>query len=149
MLSEVCREIRNWFEKAKFIGDFVIANGTITSRNDGTMGLQDGQYFRIIGSVFNDGIYQYPATDLHDESFEGAVWALAIPNEIVDLSNDIDAWVAKYATVDSVNMSPYNSESFGGYSYSKSGGGSSSDSAHPSGTWKTVFADRLNRWRKI
>ena len=149
MLSEVCREIRNWFDKSRYIGDFVIANGTITSRNDGTMGLQDGQYFRIIGSVFNDGIYQYPATDLHDESFEGAVWALAIPKEIIDLSNDIDAWVAKYATVDSVNMSPYNSESFGGYSYSKSGGGSSSDSAHPSGTWKTVFADRLNRWRKI
>jgi len=148
MLSEVCREIKNWFEQAKYFGDFVIADGAIVSRNDGTMGLQDGQYFRIVGSVFNDGVYQYPTTDLHDEIFNGAVWALAIPKEVITLSDDIDAWVAKYGGVDSVNMSPFNSESFGGYSYSKSGGGSSAGGDN-SGTWQNVFSSHLNKWRKI
>ena len=138
MLSEICREIKNWFEQSKYIADDItIENGSIV--ND--LKLQDGQYFRIVGSVFNDGIYQYPATNLHDETFDGAIWFLAIPQEIIDLSAEVDEWKEKYATIDSVNMSPYNSESFGGYSYSKNG----SDV----GTWQSVFASRLNAWRKI
>lgn len=148
MLSELCREIKNWFDKSRYFGDFVISGGSIISRNDGTMGLQDGQYFRIIGSVFNDGVYQYPTTDLHDESFEGAVWALAIPKEVIDLSNEIDAWKDKYGGIDSQAMSPYQSESFGGYSYSKGGGGAS-DGSSLAGTWQGAFASRLNKWRKI
>jgi len=107
--------------------------------------LQDGQYFRIVGSVFNDGVYQYPATGLTDETFDGAIWAMAIPSEVIALASDIEAWKEKYQSIDSPAMSPYNSESFGGYSYSKSSGGSDD----LSGTWQGAFADRLNHWRKI
>ena len=58
-------------------------------------------------------------------------------------------WSDKYLGVDSAAMSPFNSESFGGYSYSKSGGSSSSGNVDLSGTWQGAFADRLNNWRKI
>lgn len=149
MISEVCGVLRNWFDVARYYGKFKIENGVITSYNDGDMGLLDGQYYRIIGSVFNDGVFIYPSNsaDLRDEEFEGSVWCLAIPKEVVDLSNEIDEWTDKYGGIESSAMSPFTSESFGGYSYSK---GSSAASGEGTGTnWQDVFAKRLNRWRKI
>jgi len=148
MLTELCHEIKNWFEKKKYIGEFVIKDGILVSKDNDVISLQTNQYFRIIGSVFNDGVHKYPTSDLTDEEFEGAVWALAIPKEIIDLSNEIDEWQAKYGGIDSEAMSPFASESFGGYSYSKSGGGAS-DGTSNAGTWQGVFAARLNNWRKI
>lgn len=147
MLSELCKEINNWFNynQPKYFGDFVISNGELT----GDYGLQDGQYFRIAGSIFNDGVHKYPATDLSDETFNGALWAMAIPSEVIALADEIEAWKAKYQSLDSPAMSPYNSESFGGYSYSKSGGASASGTVDLSGTWQGAFADRLNQWRRI
>ena len=145
MLSELCKEINNWFEQRKYFGEFVVEGGHLT----GNFSLQENQYFRIVGSVFNDGVYQYPATGLTDETFNGAIWAMAIPSEVIALASDIEAWKNKYQSIDSPAMSPYNSESFGGYSYSKSSGGSTSGSVDLSGTWQGAFADRLNHWRKI
>lgn len=147
MLAELCKELRNYdFNKRaeKHFGKFEITEGAI----DLTDIVVDGQYFRIVGSLFNDGIYEYPHTFTKDEVFDGAVWAMAIPEEVVALADEIAAWNEKYGNVNSVNMSPYNSESFGGYSYSKSGGGSGSGDGS-SGTWQSVFASRLNKWRKI
>lgn len=144
MLSEICREIKNWFDKNRYYGTFTIVDGSLEQSE---IEIQDGQYFRIIGSTFNDGVYKYPATDLHDEVFRGSVWALAIPKEVIDLSAEIDAWDAKYGGVDSAAMSPFNSESFGGYSYSKSGGGASEGVS--AADWRSQFASRLNKWRKI
>ena len=149
MISELCKEINNWdFVKGakKYFGKFRIENGELLGFEEK---LQQGQYFRIAGSVFNDGVYTYPASSLKDEIFDGAVWAMAIPEEVIALADEIDAWIAKYGGVDSANMSPYNSESFGGYSYSKSGGGAATGGAGAGGTWQTAFAQRLNRWRKI
>jgi len=149
MLTELCQELRNWFTKDenKHFGTFTIEGGQLTDISF----LQDGQYFRIIGSIFNDGVHQMPADDLQDESFNGAIWAMAIPPVVVALSDKIDEWTDKYGGVDSASMSPFQSESFGGYSYSKgSGTGSSSAGGGSSApTWKSVFADELNRWRKI
>ena len=145
MLSELCKEINNWFEQRKYFGEFVVEDGHLT----GNFSLQENQYFRIVGSVFNDGVYQYPATGLTDETFNGAIWAMAIPSEVIALASDIEAWKNKYQSIDSPAMSPYNSESFGGYSYSKSSGGSTSGNVDLSGTWQGAFADRLNHWRKI
>lgn len=144
MLTELCKEINNYFDTARCFGTFVIANGELSDVDF----LQDGQYFRIVGSVFNDGVYQYPADGLKDEVFNGAIWAMAVPQEVIALADDIDDWCEKYQTVDSIAMSPYNSESFGGYSYSKSAVGDSNGSGG-SGTWQSVFANRLNKWRKV
>lgn len=141
MLTELCQELRNWFERERHSGTFTIEDGNLSVDF-----LRDGQYFRICGSVFSDGVHQYPATELPSETFTGAVWALAIPAPVLRLSDEIDAWREKYEAVDSAAMSPFNSESFGGYSYSKSGTGASGTSG---ATWQTVFAARLNAWRKL
>lgn len=150
MLTEICQEIRNWFDRDrdKWFGDFIIADNVI-ALNGEPLPLVEGQYFRIIGSLFNDGVHLYSSDlSLKDEDFSGAIWSMAVPQAVIDLSAEIDSWVQKYGGVNSANMSPYNSESFGGYSYSKSGGGSG-DGTSGAGTWQGVFAKRLNMWRKI
>lgn len=148
-LTELCQELRNWFDRGmpKYFGKFKIQNGTLVDIN-----FLNGQYYRIIGSVFNDGVHKSNDEKdvLVDEEFNGAVWAMAIPPVVVALSEDISRWMDLYGDVTSQAMSPYNSESFGGYSYSKSSGGSSSGGGNDgSASWTSVFADRLNRWRKI
>lgn len=153
ILTEICQEIRNWFDRnqSKYYGKITISGGVLGVEDD-SFGLQAGQYYRIIGSLFNDGVHKYDESDpLTDENtFEGAVWSMAIPPAVVSLAKDIEDWQAKYGGVDSQAMSPFNSESFGGYSYSKSGGGSGASSANGgAGTWQGVFAKRLNAWRKI
>lgn len=142
MLTELCQELKNWFDKERHYGTFTIQDGNIVADF-----LQPGQYFRIVDSIFSDGVYQYPTGDLPDETFSGAVWALAIPKEVIQLSEEIDAWRKTYEATDSQAMSPYMSESFGGYSYSKGAGNSSS--GNTSTGWKNVFKSRLNMWRKI
>ena len=151
MLTEICQYLKNWFNRKpdgtdypKYYGIFTIEDGTI--QMDGQ--LADGQYFRIMGSLFNDGIHKYGSDVLTDETFNGSVWALSIPPQIVQLATDIEQWQAKYGSIDSEAMSPFQSESFGGYSYSKSGGGAS-DGVSGGGTWQTAFRDRLASWRKI
>ena len=147
MLTELCQELRNWFERKKYFGTFTIENGQINPP-DGS--LQDGQYFRIVGSVFNDGVHTYPSSDLVDEVFQGAIWAMAVPPSVVALSEEIDAWLEKYGGVDGVMRSPFQSESFGGYSYNKASAGSGGESGGGSaGSWQSVFAKELNKWRKI
>lgn len=148
MLTEICQYLHNWFEVAKFYGKFIISDGYIESYNDGDMGLIEGQYFRIIGSLLNDGVHQYPSEGLKDETFDGAIWSMAIPPAMLSLSEEIDAWQTKHGSVDSTAMSPYQSESFGGYSYSKSSGGSV-ESGGGSGGWQSAFANRLSSWRKL
>lgn len=152
MLTEICQELRNWFDRnqSKYYGKITISGGVL-SVEDSSFVLQNGQYYRIIGSLFNDGVHKYGGDQLTNENtFDGAVWSMAIPPAVVALAMDIEAWQAKYGGVDSQAMSPFNSESFGGYSYSKSGGGSGASSANGgAGTWQGVFAKRLNAWRKI
>ena len=138
MLTELCQELHNWFDRERRTGTFTIENGNLTADF-----LVPGQYFRIMGSIFSDGVHLYPAEDLPSETFEGAVWTLGIPPHIVALSDEIDAWRAKYEGADSAAMSPFQSESFGGYSYSKSGSSTAGVS------WQTAFAPKLNAWRKL
>ena len=143
MLTEICAELRNWFvvPNGVHIQTYTISGGSIAPLDF----LQDGQYFRIIGSVFNDGVYQYPASDLTDEVFHGAVWAMAVPPSVIDLAAEIDAWQAKNADV---LASPFTSESFGGYSYSKSAGGTGGNGSGAY-SWQNQFASRLSKWRRL
>lgn len=145
VLTEICDYLNNYFWEKKIEGTFTIENGTIT-----VPALKEGQYFRILGSTFNDGIHKYPidteTSPLKDEVFVGSVWAMAVPDTVIALATDITAWQAKYGTADSDALSPFNSESFSGYSYSKGGGGSSGGS---SVTWQDAFAGRLNKYRKL
>lgn len=142
-LSELCKELNNWFDQKRYFGLFTIQNGEL---NTAKCPIAKGQFFRIAGSVFNDGVYRYPVSGLKDEVFDGAVWAMAVPKEIVDLLAEINEWVEKYANNAQVN-GPFTSESFGGYSYTKAGN-STGDANDPT-TWMGHFRGRLNRWRKI
>ena len=138
MLTELCAELRNYFEvpNGRHFGKFTISGGSIAPLDF----LQEGQYFRIVGSVFNDGVYQYPTTSLTDEVFEGAVWAMAVPPTLIALAAEIEA----YNDSDAGKASPYTSESFGGYSYTKA----TDVNGAPIG-WQKAFASRLNKWRKL
>ena len=141
-LTDLCQELHNWFERERYTGTFAITGGGLTADF-----LLSGQYFRIIGSIFNDGVHKYGDADLTDETFDGAVWALAIPAPVINLAQEIQAWRDKYENANSAAMSPFNSESFGGYSYSKSGAGGATSSGATG--WQGVFRSQLNRWRKI
>lgn len=140
MLEQVLTHIHNWFQVGIYPGTYTISDGGITLPF-----LQDGQYFRIVGSLFNDGLHQYgPAMEmLRDETFDGSVWALAVPKSVVELSGEIAAWQEKYKDV---LDSPYQAESFGGYSYSKASGAGDSTG---SGGWQSAFRARLNPYRKL
>ena len=143
-LTELCKEINNWFDVKRHFGVFTIENGSLKNVED--LGLLKNQYFRIVGSIFNDGVYKYPAEDLVDETFEGAIWAMAIPPEVIALIAKINDYETKYGDV---VKSPYSSESFGGYSYTKNSGTSSGSAENGSGGVLRTFSKELNRWRKI
>lgn len=140
-LSELCKELNNWFDLERYFGVFTISDGSISVPE-----LQQNQYFRIVGSVFNDGVYQYPTSNLTDEVFDGAVWAMAVPPDVIALLNDMNNWVANYGEG---FRSPYASESFGGYSYTKASGNSSGGAGKASDGLLDAFASKLNKWRKV
>lgn len=147
-LTELCQELRNWFDRSRYFGTFVIEDGAINlSDLVADSSLQEGQFFRVIGSVFNDGVHKYGDSEdeLTDEVFEGAIWTMAVPPAVIELSERITEWETKYG--DAV-LSPYSSESFGGYSYTKAAvGQGNAGSSNP--TWKSTFASELNKYRKI
>ena len=139
MLEQVLMHLKNWFLVPGGIheGTYTIEDGGIALPF-----LANGQYFRIVGSVFNDGLHQYPASDLKAETFDGTVWALAVPQAVIDLATEIEAWQKKNGDA---SVSPYQSESFGGYSYSKATDSATGGSV----TWQSAFRSRLNAWRKL
>lgn len=139
MLEQVLMHLKNWFLVPGGIheGTYTIEDGGITLPF-----LANGQYFRICGSVFNDGLHQYPASDLKAETFDGSVWALAVPQAVIELAAEIEAWQAKNGDA---SVSPYQAESFGGYSYSKATDSASGGAV----TWQSAFRSRLSAWRKL
>ena len=137
MLTELCNEIRNYFAVEIHNGEFTINGGKIAPLDF----IQQNQYFRIVGSVFNDGVYKNTAElVLTDEIFSGAVWSMAVPPSVVDLAAEIK----EFNESDAGKPSAYTSESFGGYSYSKA-----TDSNGVPLTWQKAFASRLNKWRRM
>ena len=140
MLTELCAELKNYFLRNQsediHHGEYTISGGSIDLPF-----LLDGQYFRIVGSVLNDGVYQYPVSELADETFSGAIWAMAVPPAVIALAAEIDGW--NKANADAL-ASPYQSESFGGYTYSKG----SSASGTGGYDWKDQFSNRLNKYRR-
>lgn len=144
-LTDLCEELNNWFDtksdgsKNRLFGEFEITDGAIDLSD---CGIKTGQFFRIIGSVFNDGVHQYPTNDLTDEVFDGAIWIMYVPNQVLILLEDINEWDDKYGAI---VASPFNSESFGGYSYYK---GYKNTMSKAASSWKSQFAERTKKWRK-
>lgn len=155
MLTELCSHLRNYFLRDYADPDASIHHGTFTV-SDGRMQdlpfLSPGQYYRIIGSVFNDGVWRYDPESrdvqnpMHNETFDGSIWAMQVPPAFLALAGEIDAW--KAANADALN-SPYQSESFGGYSYSKASGGGAGGSGAAAWGWQDQFAARLAPYRRL
>lgn len=138
MLEELLRALRNWFVRDKATGRIRVEGGALVPPEG--LALADGQYIRVTGSVFNDGLHRWPCTGMADEEFVGTVWALAVPRAVVDLADEIEAWQTEHTEE---LGSPYASESFGGYSYTRVGGDGSPI------TWRQQFKARLDPWRKL
>lgn len=143
MLSEVCAYLRNYFDNGQphTFGEIEIRNGALFT----PCNLKAGQYFRIIGSTFNEGVYQFPTTALNnDEIFNGAVWGMAVPPDLIDLIAEMEAWKTNNAYA--LNT-PYQSESKADYSYSLKSSGNSADGGAM--TVINQFSGRLARWKKL
>lgn len=138
MLTELCAELRNYFVVKIHNGRFTINGGELAPLDF----LQKGQYFRIVGSIFNDGVYKFgDELNLTDEVFEGAVWSMAVPKDFVDLAKDIE----EYNKSEQGKPSPYQSENYpNGYSYTKA-----TDEKGVPLDWKSVFSKRLSRFRRV
>lgn len=137
MLEQILQYLRNWFVVKMYPGTYTVEDGGLSLPF-----LRPGQYFRITGSLFNNGVYQYgDGLELTDETFDGSIWALAVPKAILMMLPEIEAWQAKYADV---VASPYTSESYGNYSYSKAAASDGSAEG-----WQSAFASRLSAWRKL
>lgn len=134
MLEELLRHLKNWFVRDVRYDVFTIEGGALALPF-----VVDGQYYRIEGSVFNNGLHKMGEADLEDETFDGTVFALAIPKKVIELAEEIEEWQAKNGA-----PAPYQSESFGGYSYSRA-----TDANGKAMTWQSAFSGRLNPWRKI
>ena len=141
MLDKLLREL-GWYRRPnKYVnqikvGKFTIDGGNITPSDF----LKENDYYRIIGSKFNDGLYQYPNSDLTDEEFDGAVWVMRVPPALVTLAQQYKEELEK----ESGKPSAYISESFGGYSYTKA-----TNSKGVPLNWEHLHADELNQWRII
>lgn len=151
MLEQVCDFIHNYFVLAEYEGTYEVENGTFPCSF-----LLDGQRFRIRGSALNDGIYTYHldgtiyddddsvAIDLMPETFNGIIQVMGVPRTFLLLVKDISNWIESNSAA--LN-SPYTSESFGGYSYTKATG----TGANAGGIlgWQDVFKQKLNAYRKL
>ena len=140
MIEQICAFIHNFFVANRYRGTFQIQGGTIDLPQ-----LVGGQYFRIVGSRLNDGVYTYPPSDLADETFDGVVYDMRPPKLFLTLCSDVEAWQEKYGEQ---AESPYQSESFGGYSYTKASGANANGTTAAAG-WQSAFKARLNEWRKL
>ena len=135
MLEQILMHLNNWFlvPGGVYEDTYTVEDGGIALPF-----LATGQYFRVIGSVFNDGLHQYPATDMAAETFDGVIWALAVPKQVITLADEIKAWNDNQGA-----PGPYTSESFGGYSYSKA-----TNSKGMAVGWRDVFSAQLAPWKK-
>lgn len=149
MLESILRHLKNWFLVPDGIhtGTFVVEGGRITLPF-----LSEGQYYRIVGSVFNDGLHKYGeesfensrfrGSPLKNETFNGSVWALAVPKSVEDIAVEVSAWNDKHGKQ---ALSPFQSESFENYSYSKASDVKNGGAV----TWESAFRSRLNPYRKV
>ena len=149
MIGEICAEIKNYFtlDGDIHIDDWVIQNGVISPVLDFPT-----DYIRIVGSRLNDGVYKVSdlvKNPLKDETFHGGIWIMSVPADFIALVAEIEEWQRVNGATSSANMSPFTSESFGGYSYSKASGGTIESGGASVPTWQSQYANRLKIYRKV
>lgn len=136
MVYEVMQHVNNFFPA----DHGTLATYSIEAGQIDLPFVKNGQWYMISGSNYNDGVWKYPEP-LYDEVFYGTVTPLAPPHAFLQLCKEISEWEAQNG---SKAQSPYQSESFGGYSYTRATGINGSAL-----TWRDTFRSRLNDWRKV
>lgn len=164
-IEALCAATHNYHETDRVIDDYAIENGNISLPF-----LVAGQFFRIVGSKFNDGVYIYS----EDYIFRDATWDDVLKDnrdwnsiteeewgelkhvELIDEEFHGGVWpmrmprafltlakeIEEYNSSEAAKASPYISESISGhYSYTKA---NNHDNA-----WESVFSVKLKRWRKV
>lgn len=105
-----------------------------------------GEYVKIVGSLYNDGVYQVigvevgsivVAGELSDEDFTGTIFSLAIPKRIKEIAEQIQEFNRQ------LSASGFESESFGDYSYTRA----KNKNGELMG-WKDIFKSELALYRK-
>lgn len=138
-LYEVLLYLRNFFPGERW----TYVNEPILSGKVNFCGLNIGDYYLIEGSNRNDGLHRYGNADLIGDTLTGYVTECCIPSALLMILDEINDWQTKNAEI---VASPFQSESFGGYSYTKANGNGGSGAAD---SWQSAFASRLRIWRKI
>ena len=115
-ITHMCCLLKNYFTDSKHIfhGTYTIRDKTISAEF-----VQNNQYFRISGSVFNDGVYCNTPEDLErlrDETFTGAIWVMSVPAGFIELCDDAERFKSKITEISAI-FEGYTSESWGGYTY--------------------------------
>ena len=165
-IESLCAETRNWFTDEPVVSDYTIEGGGLSLPF-----LSIGQFFRIVGSKFNDGLYIYgPEGKVYHEvewkepydaaktwdSVPKVVWKETAGFALADETFHGAIWpmsvpsafiklaeeVMEYNKSDISKPSVLVSESFGGYSYTK-------NSNNTDATWQNAFKSKLRRWRKV
>lgn len=145
MLTEICQYLHNYFEYEKhfglisIIGDVVFCDGE-------EIEMDEGQYFALFRERYAIGVYKN-GDELADKTFMGSVWLMDIPDAILKANQWAEQWMEKNGGVDSAANSPFQSESFGGYSYSK--GNNSNGKAGVGLFDQASFVGRLAPYRKL
>ena len=133
-VAAVMRACRNFFEGTPLTGTFAITGGGLSPA-------PDAPYVAIRGRCYHDGVHEISGGVLDvlktDEVFEGAVYPLRPPDDFLDLCKDISAYD------DKTPVTGNQSESFGGYSYTRASGASGLL------TWQEAFAHRLIPFRRM
>lgn len=115
-MNDILDYINNYFAVTKEKATFNINNNSIIVKEK----YLKGQYIKLEGSILNDGIYKVESvgvntigiTGLIDEEFEGFIYGLAIPKNIINIANKYE--IQKEEASNSI----LESESFDNYSYS-------------------------------
>lgn len=137
-LNKICREVKNWFETpSQRLATYAITGGNIADLDF----IKDGQYYRVIGSIFNDGVHRKGDVDdvLQDEIFRGVVVGMSVPPEVIALTEEVKAYIEDDANAPTA----ITSESVGGHSVSR---------AVKDGVpilWTDIFSKSLAPWRKM
>lgn len=136
-VAAVMRQVRNFFERKSETKDgrFTIADSALSPA-------PAAPWIAISGSRYNDGVYRVIGNggldSVTDETFDGRVWMLYPPKDFLALCEEISAYDDKNPP------GAYQSESFGGYSYTRSAG-----SGGGVATWQQAYKDRLVPYQRM
>lgn len=116
MLTKICAYLKNYFDYERHIGTIQIADGVITCNGER---IETGQHFALFRDRFVLGVYQ-AGDEIENKTFDGAIWLMDIPDGVKAADEWAEAWEAENGSAQA--NGPFQSESFGGYSYSKGTG---------------------------